>query len=97
MSRELEMEREICRINELFDENDENKTGKLDKETFNKVFMKLIKTLGEGDYEKEFEKISLEAIKKFDINKNGYIEKNEFINLMRFLIDEKGLRIDDTY
>ncbi len=97
MSNELEMEREISRINEIFDENDENKTGKLDKETFNKIFKKLIKTLGEGDYEKEFEKISIEAIKKFDINKNGYIEKNEFINLMRFLIDEKGLSIDDTY
>ena len=46
---------------------------------------------------KNFKKLLAEAINKFDINKNGLIEKNEFINLMRFLIDEKGLSIDDTY
>ncbi len=97
MRREVDEESENNRINEIFDENDINKTGKLDKEVFFKVFKKLILPLGEGDNEKEFQKIAAEAINKFDINKNGLIEKNEFINLMRFLIDEKGLSIDDTY
>ena len=57
-----------------------------------------MKCLGEGDNnEKEIEKIAEEAIAMFDINKNGLIERNEFLSLMRFLIDEKGLSIDDTY
>ena len=95
MSKELE--NEISRINEIFDEYDEKKEGKLDKEAFCKVFRKLIKPLGEGDDDDEFSNLSAEAISRFDFNKNGFIEKNEFITLMRFLIDEKGLCVDDTY
>ena len=95
--RKKEIEKENLRINELFDENDENKTGKLDKEVFIKVFKNLMKALGQDDNDNENEKIAEEALDRFDLNQNGFIERNEFANLMRFLIEEKGLSIYNTY
>ena len=97
--RKKEIENENSRINELFDENDENKTGKLDKEVFIKVFKNLIKALGQddNDNDNEIDKIAEEALERFDMNQNGVIERNEFTNLMRFLIEEKGLSIYKTY
>ncbi len=95
--RKKEIEKENLRINEIFDENDENKTGKLDKEVFIKVFKHLMKALGQDDNDNENEKIAEEALDRFDLNQNGFIERNEFINLMRFLIEEKGLSIYNTY
>ena len=95
--RKKEIEKENLRINEIFDENDENKTGKLDKEVFIKVFKNLMKALGQDDNDNENEKIAEEALDRFDLNQNGFIERNEFANLMRFLIEEKGLSINNTY
>ena len=95
--RKKEIEKENLRINEIFDENDENKTGKLDKKVFIKVFKHLMKALGQDDNDNENEKIAEEALDRFDLNQNGFIERNEFINLMRFLIEEKGLSIYNTY
>ena len=95
--RKKEIEKENLRINELFDENDENKTGKLNKEVFIKVFKNLMKALGQDDNDNENEKIAEEALDRFDLNQNGFIERNEFANLMRFLIEEKGLSIYNTY
>ena len=82
-------------IKEIFDKFDENHNGVLDKEEFFKGFSDLIKTLAEGQDEKEIRKISEEAIEKFDLNNNGQIEFEEFIQLMIFLINEKGLSLDD--
>ena len=82
-------------IKEIFDKFDENHNGVLDKEEFFKGFSYLIKTLAEGQDEKEIKKISEEAIAKFDLNNNGQIEFEEFIQLMIFLINEKGLSLDD--
>ena len=95
--RKKEIEKENLRINEIFDENDENKTGKLDKEVFIKVFKNLLKALGQDDNDNEIEKTAEEALERFDLNQNGFIERNEFTNLMRFLIEEKGLSIYNTY
>ena len=95
--RKKEIEKENLRINEIFDENDENKTGKLDKKVFIKVFKNLLKALGQDDNDNEIEKTAEEALERFDLNQNGFIERNEFTNLMRFLIEEKGLSIYNTY
>jgi Ca2+-binding EF-hand superfamily protein len=80
---------------EIFDKFDENHNGVLDKEEFFKGFSDLIKTLGEGHSEEEIKKIAEEAIEKFDLNHNGQIEIDEFNELMVFLINEKGLSIND--
>ena len=82
-------------IKEIFDMFDENHNGVLDREEFFKGFSDLIKTLAEGQDEKEIKKIAEEAIEKFDLNQNGQIEFDEFIQLMLFLINEKGLSLDD--
>ena len=80
---------------ELFDKFDKNKNGILEKEEFYKGFMELIKSLGEGHSDEEIGKIADEAIEKFDLNHNGIIEIEEFNQLIYFLINEKGLSIDD--
>ena len=92
MNYDEEMQRNI---KEIFDKFDENHNGVLDREEFFKGFSNLIKTLAEGQDEKEIKKIAEEAIEKFDLNQNGQIEFDEFIQLMLFLINEKGLSLDD--
>ncbi len=82
-------------IKEIFDKYDENHNGILDKNEFFKGFSDLLKSLAEGQDEKEIEKIAEEAIEKFDLNQNGQIEFEEFIQLMIFLINEKGLSLDE--
>ena len=82
-------------IKEIFDKYDVNHNGVLDKEEFYKGFAELIKTLREGHNDEEIQKIAEEAIEKFDINHNGQIELDEFIQLMYFLIIEKGLSLDE--
>ena len=82
-------------IKEIFDKFDSNHNGVLDREEFFKGCTGLIKSLAEGQSEEEIQKITEEAIEKFDLNKNGQIELDEFNQLMIFLINEKGLAIDD--
>jgi len=82
-------------IKEIFDKFDENHNGVLDREEFFKGFSNLIKSLSEGQSEKEIGQIAEEAIEKFDLNHNGQIELDEFYQLMAFLITEKGLSLDE--
>ena len=82
-------------IKRIFDRFDENQNGILEKEEFYKGFNQLVKSLAEGQSEEEIKQITDEAIEKFDLNHNGQIEIDEFNQLMLFLINEKGLSIDD--
>ena len=82
-------------VKNIFDKFDENGNGILEKEEFYKGFNQLVKSLAEGQSEEEIMQISAEAIEKFDLNHNGQIEMEEFIQLMSFLINEKGLSVDD--
>ena len=82
-------------IKEIFDKFDSNHNGVLDREEFFKGCSGLIKSLSEGQSDEEIKNITEEAIEKFDLNKNGQIELDEFYQLMIFLINEKGLSIDD--
>ena len=90
------MDEEMLRhIKEIFDRYDENQNGILEKEEFYKGFTQLVKSLAEGQTDEEIKQITDEAIDKFDLNHNGQIEIDEFNQLMWFLINEKGLSIDD--
>ena len=82
------------RVKEIFNYYDENQNGVLDRMEFFKGFHKLLKSLSGGESDQEIEKISEEAIAKFDLNKNGVIELEEFNDLMAFLILDKGLQLD---
>lgn len=80
-------------ITKMFQLYDENNNGVLEREEFCKVFKNLVIKLSDDQDEEELDSITNEAIIKFDLNKNGIIEFNEFKNLIRFLIDDKGLSI----
>ena len=82
-------------IKDIFDRFDDNHNGILEKEEFYKGFNELIKSLAEGQTDEEIQKIAEEAVERFDLNQNGQIEIDEFNQLMYFLINEKGLCIDD--
>ena len=82
-------------IRRMFLSYDDNKNGVLDREEFYKVFKSMIQQLADDQTEEELDKIAEEATQKFDLNQNGKIEFEEFNNLVRFLIDEKGLSINN--
>ena len=82
-------------IKRMFNSYDENSNGTLEREEFCKVFKNMIRKLSTNQTEEELDSIANEAIIKFDLNKNGTIELNEFTELVRFLIDEKGLSVND--
>ena len=88
-------ENTLRKIKDLFDRFDENQNGILEKDEFYKGFYELVKSLAEGHSDEEIKQIFEEAIEKFDLNHNGQIELEEFNQLMYFLINEKGLSIDD--
>jgi Ca2+-binding EF-hand superfamily protein len=46
--------------------------------------------MGENIPEKKHDQVVDEAMENFDKNKNGIIEYNEFVDLINFLINEKG-------
>ena len=80
-------------IKELFDKYDENKNGVLEKSEFITGLNELINSLGDAMPSETVEKISEEAINNFDLNGNGIIEFNEFTELIKFLVEEKGLKL----
>ena len=82
-------------IRRMFKSYDDNGNGVLDREEFCKVFKSMIKKLATDETEEEIDQITQEAIELFDLNRNGKIEYNEFYQIVKFLIDEKGLSIHD--
>ena len=88
-------EEEETFIRRMFESYDVNENGVLDREEFYKVFKSMVKQLSDNQTEEELDVIAGEAIVKFDLNKNGIIEYNEFKELVRFLIDEKGLSVNN--
>ena len=82
-------------VKRMFNSYDENNNGTLEKEEFCKVFKNMLRQLSDDQTEEELDSIAKEAIIKFDLNKNGTIELNEFKDLVRFLVDEKGLSVNN--
>ena len=81
-------------VKRMFNSYDENNNGTLEREEFCKVFKNMVKKLADNQSDEELNSITEEAIIKFDLNKNGTIEYNEFKELVRFLVDEKGLSVN---
>lgn len=80
-------------VKKLFDKYDQNKNGSLERAELMVGLEDLILSLGEPITHDLVETICEEAIQNFDQNKNGFLEFNEFIELIKFLIEEKGLRL----
>ena len=85
--------KEKAKIKLLFDKYDDNKNGILEKSEFIKGFIDLVKSIEIDMKDNEVKKIAEEAIIKFDLNRNGTIEFNEFCELISFLKNEKGLNL----
>lgn len=80
------------RIDEIFDSYDKSKNRRLDREEFTESLKELIEPL-KDEIEVSIPALAEEALKIFDFNKNGTIEYEEFLELVFFLIDEKGLTL----
>lgn len=81
------------KIKELFDKYDENNNGVLEKTEFVTGLNELIQSLDDSLPSETAEKIADEAITNFDLNQNGTIELNEFTEMIKFFIEEKGLKL----
>lgn len=93
MIKPSDQESEI--IKDMFNEYDTNHNGLLDREEFFRGFKKLIKRLSEEQDDETLNRITEEAILRFDLDKNGQIDPYEFTELILFLVDEKGLSLLD--
>lgn len=81
------------KVKNLFDKYDTNKNGSLDKKEFATYFREIAKTLGNSLPEDEVEIIISEGIQIFDSNQDGALQLEEFTKMIKFLVEEKGLKI----
>ena len=81
------------KIRKLFEKYDENKNGVLDKGEFRKVFKKILMEMVENFPEKKHDQVVEEGLQNFDLNQNGTIEYEEFVEVINFLINEKGYEL----
>ena len=81
------------KVRNLFEKYDLDKNGVLDKEEFIKIMVDILKQLSEDLPDRKHLEIAEEAFTKFDMNQDKVIEFNEFYDLMRFIISEKGYEL----
>ena len=62
----------------------------MEKEEFITVMVDILKELGEDLPEKKHREVAEEGMQRFDLNRNGKIEFNEFYEFIKFLVSEKG-------
>lgn len=81
-------------IQMLFNKYDKNKNGVIEKAELTECFKEIIGSIEEMSPE-ELEKIVNEGMKNFDENANGVIELNEFSNIIKFFVEEKGITFEE--
>ena len=77
----------------LFDKYDIKKNTSLDINDLERLFLDVLIYLGEENPEIRKCEIAKQGLNIFDKNKNGTIEFNEFLEIIVFLIEEKGYEI----
>lgn len=83
------------KIAELFKRYDLNRDGRLEKHELCNGLGELIKSIEPDLDDETLEQIIGNAIEKFDLNQNGTIEIDEFDKLIQFLVEEKGLILNN--
>ena len=81
------------KVRNLFEKYDLDKNGVLDKEEFIRIMVDILKKLSEDLPDRKHLEIAEEDFTKFDMNQDKVIEFNEFYELMRFIISEKGYEL----
>ena len=84
---------DISIIRALFSKYDTQKKRALDISQLETLFFDVLNNLGEKDPEQRKIVIAKEGLEIFDKNRNGTIEFNEFLEIIDFLIEEKGYEI----
>ena len=84
---------DVTIVRELFDKYDIKKNKSLDINDLESLFFDVLIDLGEENPEIRKYEIAKQSLSIFDKNKNGTIEFNEFLEIIDFLIDEKGFEI----
>ena len=84
---------DISIIRALFSKYDTQKKRALDLSQLETLFFDVLNNLGEKDPEQRKIVIAKEGLEIFDKNRNGTIEFNEFLEIIDFLIEEKGYEI----
>ena len=84
---------DVTIVRELFDKYDIKKNKSLDINDLESLFFDVLIDLGEENPEIRKYEIAKQSLNIFDKNKNGTIEFNEFLEIIDFLIDEKGYEI----
>lgn len=82
------------KIMNIFNNFDIQKKGSLGDIEIRHFLEEVFTSLGEDIRELNDNKIIIQLFEIFDSDHNGRINQSEFINLMTFLIDEKGYKID---
>ena len=81
-------------IRTLFNKYDIKKSESLDINDLESLFFDVLINLGDKNPEKRKYELARQSLDIFDKNKNGTIEFNEFLDIIDFLIDEKGYEIE---
>ena len=84
---------DVTIVRELFDKYDIKKNKSLDINDLESLFFDVLIDLGEENPEIRKYEIAKQSLNIFDKNKNGTIEFNEILEIIDFLIDEKGYEI----
>lgn len=84
------MEIDQSKVRRLFEKYDKNRNDTLEKKEFVDGFKEMLIQIGENMPQKKHEEVAMEGIAKFDLNKNGCLEYEEFEKLVEFLVYEKG-------
>ena len=82
------------KIMKIFNNFDIYKRGSLGDIEIRRFLEEVFTSLGEDIRELNDNKIVVQLFEIFDSDHNGRINLTEFINLMKFLIDEKGYKLE---
>lgn len=82
------------KIMNIFNNFDIYKRGSLGDIEIRRFLEEVFTSLGEDIRELNDNKIVVQLFEIFDSDHNGRINLTEFINLMKFLIDEKGYKLE---
>lgn len=81
------------RVKDLFSYYDKDSNGTLDSNELNIFFETVLSELDEDKKQLKDTKFFKAFYDHFDVDRNGLIDQSEFMNLMEFLVEEKGYKI----
>ena len=91
----MDRHEDLSILQALFDKYDIKQKKALDLTDLETLFLDVLIDLGEENPEKYKNEVAKESLNLFDKNQNGTIEFDEFMDIIDFLVLEKGYEIDN--